>query len=443
MSIYGDIEFAGLLKRIASAKANGESLPGAFQAALEYVTDMHELQHDDYLNAIAKESGVEAQRVRKAFAHVKDQKTLGGHPIEAGDPEPWPDPIDGAGLFDAVYEFLRRYLAAPEAALVTIAGYIIASHAIQAFEVVGYLMLTSPLERAGKSRAVDLAELLARRPYLMVSPTSATLYRIMEAIEPTLLLDEAEVVRADGTSSGINNELIAILNAGYERGREAPRCAGDNHEVRGYGVFGFKILALIGRLPRTIEDRSIIIRMERRRKDQSIQRFFRHLVAEEAETLQRKAATWCARQIDALRQKSVELLNEADKDDAWEFLNDRQVQCWLPLLTVAHAAGEKWYARVMAAARELATEETRDTLYAAALKKSRDLYQEDTGQRFVSSAKIVSGLRIDGYQKMTGKGLADIMAEFGLRSKSFRDGKKVVRGYAVEDLRRAWERWLE
>ena len=80
---------------------------------------------------------------------------------------------------------------------------------------------------------------------------------------------KAEVVGQDETESG----LRAILNAGHRRGATVPRCIGVSSKPQDFNVYCAKVLAGIGVLPDTITDRSIPIRLARKRRSEHVERF--------------------------------------------------------------------------------------------------------------------------------------------------------------------------
>ena len=85
------------------------------------------------------------------------------------------------------------------------------------------------------------------------------MFRSVEKFHPTLLLDEAETFLKDC------EELRGIINAGHTRKTAIViRTVGEKHEPRAFSTWCPKFLALIGRLPDTLTDRSIVIRMRRK-----------------------------------------------------------------------------------------------------------------------------------------------------------------------------------
>ena len=91
---------------------------------------------------------------------------------------------------------------------------------------------------------------LCRAPLLSGNITPAALFRAVEAWKPTLLIDEAD------TFAKMSDELRGILNAGHTRDTAfVVRAEGDSNEPRMFSTWAPKMVAAIGRLPDTIEDR--------------------------------------------------------------------------------------------------------------------------------------------------------------------------------------------
>ena len=88
--------------------------------------------------------------------------------------------------------------------------------------------------------------------------SSAALFRSIEKWVPTLLIDEADSFATK------NDELRGVLNSGHTpQTAFVVRCIGDDSEPRIFSTWGCKALAAIGKLPDTVMDRSIEIRLRR------------------------------------------------------------------------------------------------------------------------------------------------------------------------------------
>src|SRR5205814_8931570 len=103
---------------------------------------------------------------------------------------------------------------------------------------------------------------------------------------------------------------------------------GDNHEVKTFSTWCAKAIALIDRLPNTLQDRSIVIRMRRKQSTEVVERLRLDRLAGLQE-LCSKCARWVA-------DYSGEL---ALADPAMPAqLNDRAADNWRPLMAIAEMA---------------------------------------------------------------------------------------------------------
>jgi len=224
-----------------------------------------------------------------------DDSSARGAPIILADPEPSPEPVNGVALLDALAAMIRRYVVlAPEAADAA-ALWTLHTYAEAAATISPILAITSPTKRCAKTLLLAILGALARRPLPVANITAAALFRAIERFIPTLLIDEADTFIRD------SEELRGVLNAGHFRATAfVVRTIGDDHEPRTFSTWGPKAIALIGRLPATLEDRAIVILMRRRAKSEHVERLRLDRLHAETEPLRRQAARWVADHLAAL-----------------------------------------------------------------------------------------------------------------------------------------------
>jgi hypothetical protein len=152
-----------------------------------------------------------------------------------------------------------------------------------------------------------------------------------------LLIDEAD------TFLGENEELRGVLNSGHRRGGHILRTVGDDHQPRQFATWAPAAIAMIGRLPGTLEDRSVSIALRRRRPTEKVQQFRSDRV-QHLRQLSRKIARWCADNRQSL----------ACSDPKTGALANRAADNWRPLLSIADFAGGPWpeHARAVAEAAD-------------------------------------------------------------------------------------------
>src|SRR5262249_61375516 len=135
----------------------------------------------------------------------------------------------------------------------------------------------------------------------------------IEPLKPTLMMDEADTFLAD------HDELKGILNAGHRRNTAfVVRTVGDNHDPKQFSVWAAKVIAAIGKISDTLQDRSIIIHMRRRAPGEKVERFRAAEVDDIAQQLRPMAARWRADNVDALHGSQPvipEALNDRARDN--------------------------------------------------------------------------------------------------------------------------------
>jgi putative DNA primase/helicase len=185
-----------------------------------------------------------------------------GQSIKLIEHEPWPQQVDGALLLDAIANLILRHVVMTYEQARSIALWVLASHAHDEFFIFPRLLIKSPEKGCGKSTLVDLIGCLVNRPLVASHTTASPLFRMIASVKPTILLDEADAYLRN------NEEARGIINAGHKKGGMVMRCVGDEYEPRGFPVFAPMVIAGIGKQAETVEDRSIIIELQRKKNDE-------------------------------------------------------------------------------------------------------------------------------------------------------------------------------
>ena len=225
------------------------------------------------------------EEVNKRRGNTGTGKSGAGREMAFSEPEYWPEAVDGDALLDELVFAIRKYVVMPEGTPETVALWVVHTYAFEAFQITPRLNIHSPEKGCGKTTLLDVLECLASRSLRTENISTAVLFRIVEKYSPTLLMDEIETFRKG------NEELRGALNGGHRHGGQHLRCVGDENEVRGFKSFAPVATAGIGKLPDTLVDRSIPIKMKRSLPGEIVENF-RSDRAEELRTLAVKAARW-------------------------------------------------------------------------------------------------------------------------------------------------------
>jgi hypothetical protein len=182
------------------------------------------------------------------------------------------EPISAKTLFDDLQYCFKRHAVFKDSSVATIlALWVMGTYCYCLFNYFGYLWFTSLGPSHGKSLVEKLISMLsfnATQPITV--PTPASLFRETDVNRGTLVLDEIENLDAEK-----KGDVIAILNAGFERGGVVQRCelAGDRWTIREFGVYCPKAIAGISTLPRTLNSRVFQIEMPKKKETEKIDSF--------------------------------------------------------------------------------------------------------------------------------------------------------------------------
>jgi hypothetical protein len=367
---------------------------------------------------------------------------------------PWGDPVDGKLLLDEIVRNLTRFVVLPRFAPETLALWIVHTYAFQLRDVTTYIGLESPAHRCGKSTLVTVLSELANRAVVASNVSSPAFYRVIEQIQPTLLIDEAD------TFMHGNEELRGILNSGYQKktayvlravnqvpqnpasaASPTPHSAFPTpHSSSGLANFSCwcpKVIARIGALPATLADRCIVFRMQRKTPNERCERI-RNL---NAYPLKQQCARFVADHATAIAAAQPQIPTE---------LNDRAADIWEPLLAIADLAGGNWpeLARQAAVALAAAAQDTNpigsllldifllfashqaDRMFTRQLVQSLNCYADRPW------ADMRNGKEIND------QWLSHQLRPYGIQPRTLRIGELRAKGYFKDDFQDVFRRYI-
>jgi hypothetical protein len=416
------------------------------------------------INRLAKLPLIQYERQRKSAAEelrinrlevldklVNAARSVGGtkgqgRPMELKDIEPWPDQVDGAVVLDAIASVIKRFVVLTDTAADAVALWCVATHAFDSFFIFPRLVIRSPTPRCGKTTLRDVVAEFVSRPLSADSISAAALFRTIEAMRPTLLLDEGETYLRD------NEDMRCIVNSGHRKDGFVIKCVGDDHEPRKFSTWAPVLLALIGKPPATVYDRSVVITLRRKKPSEPVKQF-RPKVRQELHALARKAAAW-------IRDNASRLA----EPEALQLLNDRANDNWQPLLAIADAAGSTWPERARKAALALSENVEDDSTNVQLLHdlhwlldgKPEDQEDGRVSREYPPTDKLFTRKILDELSKIgtspwcgwnNGKGfserdLAKALKHFQVAPETVRIGTETSKGYYAGKLREAFEAYL-
>jgi hypothetical protein len=307
-------------------------------------------------------------------------------------------------LIARVHDFLGRFVAFPSReAHVAVSLWVVHAHLIDRWESTPRLAFLSAEPASGKTRALEILELLVPRPILPVNASPSYLFTCVasENGQPTVLFDEIDTVFGPRAKDS-NEDVRGFLNAGHRKGAVFGRAVylgSGKRRAEELPAYCAVALAGLGWLPDTILSRSVVIRMRRRHAGERVEPYRRRQHAAIGAEIRLQIDAW------------ARLQEITDWPVMPAGIQDRDADVWEPLLAVADLVGGAWPLQASEAAKVLvaASKETEPSLgilpSKVLLQKLRDLEE--------SPWHDLKGKPLDE------RGLAHRLWQYDIRSKTF------------------------
>jgi hypothetical protein len=378
----------------------------------------------------------------------KETKEIGKLAAQLVDVKPWPDPVDGALLLDEIQSIISRFIVMAPEAIIAETLWIVFAHCLDAFSVAPLLTIVSPTPECGKSINQSVVGKLVPKALISTNITQASLFRVVEKYKPVLIIDEVD------TAFASNDDLRTLINASHLRSQAFVIRSADRtqaHEPQLFSSWGAKCLALINRtrkaLPDTIAGRSVLIHLQRKRRQDKTDRFYPHRQYPDLDIVCRKAARWADDNMTALSQAMV---------DDLPGLGDRQFNNWESLLAIADIAGGGWPKLAREAAVKLCGEPQEESTAIELLRDIKLIFDgnpesdSDNGCEAIFSAELVKSLNAKedrpwpdyGRNGITQNQVGRLLKEFRIYSRTIRIDDQTFKGYKAEWFQSTFERYL-
>lgn len=343
-----------------------------------------------------------------------------------------------ARLLSEIIAYLSRFLILTSEQYVACAAWAMHTYCWQLADCTPYLIVTSAEMRSGKTRLIEALTQIVNKPYMVVSPTEAVLFRVIDSRKPTLLIDETDTMFKD-TSSGPSERqegIRAVINSGFRSSGYVSRLT-PQMELADFSTFCPKLLAGIGHLPQTIEDRGLPIRLVRKSTTEEVERFRERSVKDDAIPLRSALEGWGA----------YALINlDGSYPEMPDGLDDRAQDMYELLVAIGDHAGDEWGGRIREAVVSLRAGQAAES--SRGVKLLEDLSLIDlSGYQRIPTVDLLALLYEHGeqpYEEWWGEAkgkraalrLAKLLGEYGLRpTERWRDAMGTrYRGYKVAEI---------
>jgi hypothetical protein len=430
---------AGKVINFTRAKPAKAPLPpdeNAIEATLDGLADLNDLDYQMRRKDAAKELRIQVKVLDKQVADRRKRLEKDGTALPHWQVDPWPDAVGTDVLLESIIKVFNRYIVLPKHASEALALWILHDWTFDAVDISPFVVVMSPTKRCGKTSVLILLYWLTRRSELAGNISAAAIFRYIEDQQPTLIIDEADSFLA------ANDEMRGILNSGHTRAAaHVIRTVeiGGQHKAQRFSTWAPKVIASIGALAGTLEDRAIVVRMQRKPKGAKVQRLQRRDCAE-FEKLRQQALRWATDNLEGLRSAAPAL------PDA---LNDRAADNWEPLLAIAELGGKAWTQRARTAALALSGDEaTADDEHGVELLRDIRTAFDANNPDAIFTKTLIDKLTADeerpwaSYSRtgksISGRQIAKLLVPFGIISGTVRIGEWTAKGYKRADFEAIW-----
>jgi Protein of unknown function (DUF3631) len=342
-------------------------------------------------------------------------------------------------------------------------------------DTVAYVAIESPEKRCGKTTLLSVLAAMACKPLIASNITVGALFRSVHSCSPTLFIDEADTFMAG------NSTMRGIINSGNTRrtayvlrlsaskkgtviqrwlastlappiqGTEIQRRLADSVPsgsappdlppestdtgLKKYSCWCPKVIAMIGQVPDTIADRSIVVKMARKLTTETC------APLSQLDTADIKAR--CAR----FGLDMAQFVAECGKIRG-EGLNDRAADTFDPLFVIARLAGDGWEQKLHKAALALSSTADVENSGVGLIVDILGVFCETDNEKLFTR-DIIALLREGGtgpaalkYSPIDEYQISKRLRPYGIKPGCIRIGKEVSNGYDVTDFREAVTRYV-
>lgn len=359
-------------------------------------------------------------------------------------------------MLGAVTDFMRQYLICSDYQAVILTLWVLHAWCYRAFAVTPYLNIQSPGPQCGKTRCLQLLQLLCPqgswltsapeprlfiRKLLALKPAEASNQERAQALPSAVFLDDREFT----IGSSNRHPIIPFLNSGL-RASERYLYPLDRSSIREFSVFCPKAFAGIEPLPRNLAERCLSIHLQRKKTEEKVDSLDFSSAAVHAQPLIAWMKEWSAENFKRLAARfqlwSMQLTEAATL---------RQRELAKPLLLIADCVGGKWLDNAISSFRSLFIERETNSITDGLLLLSdlRTVFREYRDPAYFATRDLVPYLRQlenrpwNQWRSGPAHRLANLLRPFGIGSHDQRlSSNAVIKVYRCEDLQDAWSRYL-
>ncbi|HEX3626485.1 MAG TPA: DUF3631 domain-containing protein [Verrucomicrobiae bacterium] len=362
---------------------------------------------------------------------------------------PHPEPVAIGELLTEIETVIKRHVVLSDAAATALAVWVLHTYVYETRDTVAYVAIESPEKRCGKTTLLTVLAAMGNKPLIASNVTVGALFCAIDTCRPTLFIDEADTFLAgNSTMRGVINSgntwrtaYVLRMSKSSRPRNQSPDQQSPDHKGAGqlkrYSCWCPKVVAMIGNVPDTIADRSIVVHLTRKLTTE-----IRAPLAElDPSVIKAKCARFAQDEVQKIRQF------EKIRGDG---LNDRAADTFDPLFVIARLAGKEWEEKLHAAALAISPASGAKNTAGELLLDVFTIFLS-TGRPKIFTRQLVDYLRDEEYSitstilkdpAINEHKIAEILRAYGIKPSPCRIGKVIARGYTPEDFSDALKRYV-
>lgn len=154
-------------------------------------------------------------------------------------------------LYSSIKQLFKKYVVVSDEFFDVIVSYIMMTYIYILFQVIPYLWINGE-KGTGKSTIMKIMSKLCFNPMFCSNVNPANIFRQIDNDGSTIILDEFEKMYGED-----KQEIIKILNQGFNIDGLVPRCVGQSNQIRKFRSFSPKIMGGISNIDDVLFERVI------------------------------------------------------------------------------------------------------------------------------------------------------------------------------------------
>ncbi len=403
------------------------------EATIAHLSTLSIIDYESVREDVAKKLKFRTSVLDKEVAKFRKESEQDECEVVIND-EPFQGDVDIGQLLSEIEALINKHMILPKGALPAVTLWIVATYIYDAFRVFPKLAIISPEKRCGKTTMLDILSGLTSSSLLAANITPSAIFRSIDLWKPTLIIDEA-----DTFLSGRNDDLIGIINSGHTKTTAfVIRTVGEDFTPTRFSTWSPMAFASIKGIAGTVMDRSIIIQLRRKMLGESVKRLpvdFKF----DCNLIRQKLVKWGDTNFNYLKTNTVE---------PPEIPNDRAIDNWLPLFTIASAIDADWLEKINTSFIILNSMDEEETAAVMLLRDIREVFKNK--DKFHSHELVNELVTLEERpwcewrkgNSMTQNSLAKILGTFNIHSKQIRIANSNKRGFELSQFEDAFARYV-